>query len=64
MANTYNATLGYGNVEYRMTAEMAKEILKTRKGMDAKMHPQEYLCKVVNENFSIKGNCVKVSTDL
>ena len=38
----------YGEIEYRMSAEMAKEILRNRKGEDAKMHPQAYLCKYVN----------------
>lgn len=51
-----------GNIEYEMPKGMAKEILKTRKGTDQNMHPQEFLCKVVNEEFGIKGYCTKVIT--
>lgn len=54
----------YGDIEYRMSAEMAKELLKSRKGEDAKMRPQDYLCKYVNEECNIKGNCVLVTTTL
>lgn len=54
----------YGNIEYRMSKEMAHEILKTRKGNDQKMHPQKYLCKYVNEVLGIKGNCTLVTTTL
>lgn len=49
------------NIEYKMSAEMAKALLKARKGTDLKMHPQEYLCKIVNETFGLKNKCVKVS---
>ena len=52
----------YGGIEYEMPALMAKEILNERKGADRNMHPQAYLCKVVNETFGIKGYCVKVTT--
>ena len=51
-----------GNIEYKMSAEMAKSILKTRKGAELKTHPQVYLCQYVNEKFGLKGTCVKVST--
>lgn len=54
----------YNNVEYRMSKEQAREILKTRKGADQNMHPQKYLCKWVNENCGIKGNCTLVTTTL
>lgn len=54
----------YGEVEYRMSAEMAQELLKSRKGEDAKMNPQDYLCKYVNENCGIKGDCTLVTTTL
>ena len=40
--------------------KMARELLKARKGEEAKMRPNDYLCKVVNENFGLKGYCVKV----
>lgn len=52
----------YGGIEYEMPKLMAKEILNERKGADKNMHPQAYLCKVVNETFGLKGNCVKVTT--
>ena len=47
-----------------MPEELAKELLKKRKGKEGvnKMKPNEYLCYVVNEEFGIKGNCVKVLT--
>lgn len=51
----------YRPVEYEMSQEMAKVLLAERKGMDKNMHPQEYLKKVVNEDFGILGNCVKVT---
>ena len=48
-------------VKYKMSEQMARELLRDRKGTDAKMNPNEYLCKFVNEQFSIKGVCVEVS---
>ena len=45
-----------GDVEYEMNKELAKQILATRKGADQNVHPQEFLCRVVNEEFGIKGN--------
>lgn len=62
--NTTKTTFSYGDIEYRMTKQMAKELLNTRKGTDANMHPQDFLCKYVNEQLGIKGNCVRVATDL
>lgn len=55
---------GYGPVEYRMNAAMAKELLKSRKGADAKMRPNDFLCKYVNEECGIKGYCTVVTTTL
>ena len=52
----------YRPIEYEMPKEMAKVLLAERKGADRNMHPQEYLQKVVNEDFGILGNCVKVTT--
>lgn len=49
-----------GSIVFKMTDTMAKELLKTRKGEELKMNPNDFLCKVVNENFGIKSNCVKV----
>ena len=48
--------------QYEMSKEMAKQILATRKGTEQNMQPQEFLCQVVNEEFGIKGHCVKVNT--
>ena len=59
---TTKANEGYGNFEYEMSKEMAKQILATRKGTEQNMQPQEFLCQVVNEEFGIKGHCVKVNT--
>lgn len=47
-------------VKYKMSVQMAREYLKDRKGPDTKMSPNDYLCKVVNEQFGIKGTCIKV----
>ena len=55
---------GYGPVEYRMSSVLAKELLKNRKGTDVKMRPQDYLCKYVNEECGLKGQCVVVTTTL
>ena len=40
--------------------ELAKQILATRKGTDQNMHPQEFLKRVVNEEFGLKGYCSNV----
>ena len=55
---------GYGPVEYRMSPVLAKELLKNRKGADVKMRTQDYLCKYVNEECGLKGQCVVVTTTL
>ncbi|MBQ8792349.1 MAG: hypothetical protein IJZ62_01890 [Clostridia bacterium] len=49
-----------GCIEYKMPDKMARELLKARKGDEAKMRPNDFLCKVVNENFGLKGHCVNV----
>lgn len=51
-----------GVVEYKMPKAMADMYLKTAKGEFAKKHPIEYLIRVVNEEFGIKGTCVNVIT--
>jgi hypothetical protein len=53
-----------GDIEYKMTKEMADTYLKARKGDDRKKHPQEYLCDLVNAEFGIKGHCTRVLTTL
>lgn len=52
----------YGGIEYEMPAQMAKTLLLERHGEDKNMNPQDYLKKIVNETFRIKGYCVKVTT--
>ena len=49
-----------GAIEYKMPELMARELLKNRKGDEAKMRPNDFLCLVVNENFGLKGHCVNV----
>ena len=53
----------YGDYEYRMSKAMVKSLMAKRKGSDANLSTQRYLCKCVNEEFGIKGNCTKVLTD-
>ena len=52
----------YNEIEYEMPKAFAKEILATRKGEERNMQPQTFLCKVVNEEFGLLGNCIKVTT--
>lgn len=49
-----------GYIEYKMPRQMADAYLKSRKGNDLKMRPIDYLCKVVNEEFNVKGYCSNV----
>jgi hypothetical protein len=53
-------TMKTGYIEYKMPIEMAKALLKDRKGDDAKMRPNDYLCKIVNEQYGLKGYCINV----
>ena len=46
-------------VEYKMTEAFAKNLLKSRKGTDAKLTPKEYLCNYVNEQCGVRGTSVK-----
>ena len=50
--------------EYNMTKEMALDLLKNRKGDEKKKDNQEYLVKVVNEQFGLKWPVSKVNTTL
>lgn len=52
-----------GTIEYKMSQEMAKKILKTRKPSEMGIKPQDFLCRYVNACFGLKGNCVKVITN-
>ena len=51
-----------GGVEYTMTSALANHIMKTHKG--PKKNKQEVLCAYVNEQFGLKGKCVKVLIEL
>lgn len=46
--------------EYKMSKEMANEYLKNRKGPEKNKRPQEFLCNLVNTEFGIIGNCIRV----
>lgn len=50
--------------EYKMSKEMAAELLKNRKGDEKKKDNQEYLVKVVNEQFCLRLPVTKVITSL
>lgn len=49
--------------EYRMSKAQAAELLKNRRGEDKKLRPNEYLCKVVNSDYNLRGTCVYVHQD-
>ena len=49
-----------GFIEYKMPEAMAKDYLKDRKGEDKRMSVNEYLCKIVDEEFNLLGKCVRV----
>ena len=48
--------------EYKMPEELAKELLRSRDGLDKKMRPNEYLCKVVNEQYGLLRPVTRVLT--
>ena len=50
-----------GNCEYIMDKAFADSILKTRKGEEKNMRPQDYLLQYVNATFGLKEHCSKVS---
>ena len=49
-----------GYIEYKMPESMAKDYLKARAGDEKKMNANEYLCKIVDEEFGLLGKCVRV----
>lgn len=57
------AQKGYRDIEYRMSKELADMLLKTKKGGNG-LTNQEYLCKYVNEECGVRGNCILVTTTL
>ena len=52
----------YKTVEYKMPIITAKSLLKSRNYIEEKMHPNDFLCKIVNEQYGILGRCTKVIT--
>ena len=62
MVNYNKANVYGGSVEFKMPEAMAKSYLESRSKSDKKMEPKEYLIKVVNEEFGLKGRCVNVIT--
>ena len=51
-----------GGVEYTMSNALAQHIMKTHKG--PRKNKQDILCSYVNEQFGLKGKCVKVLVEL
>lgn len=49
-----------GTIEYKMPEEVVKQYLKMRNAEEKKMTPNEYLCKIVNEQYGLLGKCVRV----
>lgn len=49
-----------GLIEYKMPEAMAKAYLNGRTAEEKKMHPNDFLCKIVNEGFGLKGYCTHV----
>ena len=49
-----------GFIEYKMPEAMAKAYLNERTAEEKKMRPNDFLCKIVNEEFGLKGYCTRV----
>ena len=49
-----------GYVEYKMPEVVVKDLLKKRSGEDLKMSANDYLCKVVNSEYNLLGECSRV----
>lgn len=47
-----------GNIEYKMPIQMAQMYIKMSKGKIPNVN--EYLCKIVNEEFGLKDLCTRV----
>ncbi len=62
--NQKTITINKGDIEYKMSKELALSYLNNRKGDEKKKDPQEYLCEIVNTQFGVKGNCIRVLTTL
>ena len=49
-----------GFIEYKMPEAMAKAYLNERTAEEKKMRPNDFLCKIVNDEFGLKGYCTRV----
>ena len=49
-----------GFIEYKMPEAMAKVYLNGRTAEEKKMRPNDFLCKIVNEEFGLTGYCTRV----
>ena len=49
-----------GLIKYKMPAALAKEYIKSRKGAEARMNQNDFLCKIVNEEYGLLGYCIEV----
>ena len=49
-----------GFIEYKMPEAMAKAYLNGRTAEEKKKRPNDFLCKIVNEEFGLKGYCTRV----
>lgn len=49
--------------EYKMSKKMFDAICSTRKGEEKKMRPQDYVLKVVNEQYNLRWPCRKIIID-
>ena len=56
--NNLMAKTKIGTCEYVMSAEMASMLLKDK---PKKLRPQEWLCYIVDNEFDLKGKCIKVT---
>lgn len=56
----FSETINRGYFEYKMTKDMIQNLLKEKRKKNIKGTDQEYLCNYINEQFGVKGECVKV----
>ena len=60
MAKNNKPLVKAGTIIYKMPERMAEAFLETREGNEFKMDVNDFLCKIVNENFNLNGNCIRV----
>ena len=51
-------------IEYSMTKKMFNSILETRSDSDKNNNPYEYVMKVLNEEYGLRGTVSKVIVEL